>query len=432
MSVLIGKLYYDEWLEEDDGDLVGTELYGRVPRTEGRLGITLDVNIVNGTEAGTYVNEVVKRHDTSDPNLVVNLTSGYSMRIGELTLEGRFYNIASSDAVNFENPWWPKDLLENSTIDDKIYFVSGDISPTLIYETYAIFYNRELIKRYHLEDPIPLVTGYKWTIDKLIELTTGIYEDLDKTTTGPSKGDFYAFNFNDGAHYKPMPFAMGIRVIVPDEEDGYVWSDLYTGEKMDGIATKINDWILNNDGVHAPSEGFSDYCTGFRQGNIIFNLGNFANASHYFQGYDIDYAVVPCPMYDDEQEAYYSYYGNPTSFWAVPTNTDLDNAAYLVEYLAADAYVYISPALFERALKIKYVTGEVDGLSKMFDIIRDGLLFDPCMFYNQAIGSSAYNGFTALGTELASWSGSFPRVTVKAMARTLKNDVVAKLRALEY
>ena len=137
-------------------------------------------------------------------------------------------------------------------------------------------------------------------------------------------------------------------------------------------------------------------------------------------------------MYDEEQEDYYSYYGNPTSFWAVPTNTDLDNATLLIEYLAADAYVYISPALFERALKIKYVTGEVDGLSKMFDIIRDGLLFDPCMFYNQIIGYNTYDGFTALGTDLASWSSNFTRVGLKSMARTLKNDIVAKLRDLEY
>ena len=144
--------------------------------------------------------------------------------------------------------------------------------------------------------------------------------------------------------------------------------------------------------------------------------------------------MIHTRLLDEEQEQYYSYYGNPTSFWGIPTNTDLDNAAYLLEYLAADAYVYISPALFERALKIKYVTGEVDGLSRIFDIIRDGLVFDACMFYNQIIGTGAYNGFTALGAVggVGSWGSGFSNFTLKGMKNKLKNDVVAKLRALEY
>ena len=432
MTVLTGYLYYDEWLDADDGEIVGTELYNRVPRVSNRLGITLNVEKIQGTNESVYKEEVKKRHESTDPNMIADATSGYSQFIGALTLEGRFQNMANSDNIDFENPGWPADLIENSVIDDKIYFVSGDISPTLLYEIYAIFFNRQLVDRYNIEDPIALVNNYEWTIDKLIALTSDIYEDLDNANPGPSSGDFFAFNINDAAHYKALPFAMGVRVIVPDDVDGYVYSELYTGDRMEIIADKVSNWIINNPGVHAASEGFKDYCTGFINGNIIFNLGNFANGSHYFAGTGVDYGVVPCPLYDEEQEEYYSYYGNPTSFWAIPTNTDIDNAAALIEYLAADAYVYISPALFERALKIKYVTGEVDGLSKMFDIIRDGVIFDPCMFYNQAIGNGAYNGFTAIATDISSWSALFDRFTLKAMKNTLKNDVVARLRALEY
>ena len=432
MNILVGYLYYDEWLDADDGEIVGTELYNRVPRVENSMGIELNIEKIQGTLEDEYKEEVKKRHESTDPNMVAALTSGYSQYVGFLTTQGRFQNIANSDNIDFESPWWPANLVENSVIDGKIYFVSGDISPTLLYEIYAIFFNRELVTKFNIEDPIALVNSHQWTIDKLIEITSDIYEDLDNSKAGPSFGDFFAFNINDSAHYKAFPFAMGIRVIVPDEDDGYVYSDLYLGEKMDSIADKIGTWITNNPGVHSPSEGFYDYCQGFINGNVIFNLGNFANGSHYFAGKGIDYGVVPCPMYDEEQEQYYSYYGNPTSFWAIPTNTDLDNSAMLLEHLAADAYVYISPALFERALKIKYVTGEVDGLSKMFDIIRDGLVFDPCMFYNQLLGSTAYNGFDGItNSGGGSWSSSFSGMVLKGMKNKVK-DVVSRLRALEY
>ena len=431
MAVLVGDLYYDEWLAADDGDIVGTELYGRVLRVEDRLGIELDFEQYKGTDRAVAMEEVKKRQESTDPNLIVEAVSTYSQYAGTLTLEGRYQNMNNSDNINFDNPWWPADLMVNSIIDDKLYFVSGDISPTLIYETYAIFYNLELVEKYNIGNPIDLVNDYEWTLDKLIEVTTDIYEDTDTTITGPNVGDFFAFNFNDGAHNKALPFAMGIRVIEPDEDDGYAWSELYTGQRMETICDKVGAWVLNNPGVRSQDEtGYGDYGVSFKNGLCIFNLGNFAYASHYLQGMGVDYGVVPCPLFDGDQEQYYSYYGNPTSFWGVPTNADIDDACALVEYLAADAYVYISPALFERALKFKYITGEVDGLSKMFDIIRDGLVFDACMFYNEKIGG-AYNQFTNITSGLSSWSAQFVGFKTAAMKTSLKT-VVTKLRDLQY
>ena len=431
MSALVGTLYYDEWLAADDGDLVGTELYNRVLRVEDSLGIEFEFEMYKGTDKTITMEEVKKRQESSDPNLIVDAVSTYSQFAGALTLEGRYQNINNSDNINLDNPWWPADMLVNAVIDDKLYFVSGDISPTLIYETYAIFYNLDLVDQYNIGNPIDLVNDYEWTLDKLIELTSDIYEDTDTTTTGPSMGDFFAFTFNDDAHIKAMPFAMGIRVIEPDDEEGYIWSELYTGQKMETICDKIGAWVLNNPGVTSAKErGFGDYGTSFKNGNSIFTLGNFAYSPIYLAGMGVDFGVVPCPLYDESQEQYYSYYGNPTSFWGIPTNADIDDSCALLEHLAADAYVYISPALFERALKFKYVPGEVDGLSKMFDIIRDGLMFDACMFYNASIGSN-YNQFTNITTGLASWSAQFNAFKKVAMKTSL-NGVITKLRALEY
>ena len=199
---------------------------------------------------------------------------------------------------------------------------------------------------------------------------------------------------------------------------------------METINDKMAAWITNNNGVTTRKEtGVSNYGVSFKTENCIFTVGNFAYAAQNLAGTGIDYAVVPCPLYDTEQEDYYSYYGNPTSFWGIPSNADVDDSCALLESLGADGYVYISPALFERALKLKYVTNEVDGLSKMFDIIRDGLVFDACMMYNSHI--TGYNGFAALGGTSTSWSINFNKFTTKGMTNTIKN-FVAKLRALTY
>ena len=429
MTAFVGELYYDEWLDTDDGDLVGTELYNRVLRVEANLGIDLTVDRMmgDGPKRAEIIAEIIKRQESTDPNMIADLCSTYSNFAGQLTLEGRYQNINNSDNIDLENPWWPADLLESSAIDDKVYFVSGDISPTLIYETYAIFYNRTLVEKYNIEDPIALVNNYEWTLDKVIEVSSNIYEDLDQSS-GVSIDDFIAFNFNDDAHMKSFPFAMGVRVLVPDEDNGFKLDPSYTGEKMETINDKMAAWITNNNGVTTRKEtGVSNYGVSFKTENCIFTVGNFAYAAQNLAGTGIDYAVVPCPLYDTDQEDYYSYYGNPTSFWGIPTNADVDDSCALLESLGADGYVYISPALFERALKLKYVTNEVDGLSKMFDIIREGLTFDASMFYTV----SGIIDFSALAGGLPSWKSTFTAFKVKAIEKSLKT-VVDKLRALTH
>ena len=293
MTIFVGTLYYDEWLDSDDGDIVGSEIYNRVLRVEKNLGIDLTVDRMPGDSnyIDTIIAEVEKRQESTDPNMIADLCSTYSMYAGKLTISGRYQNIANSDMIDLENPWWPKDLLENSTIDDKVYFVSGDISPTLIYETYAIFYNLKLTEQYNIEDPINLVNNYKWTLDKVISMTSGIYEDLDTSVKGPSQGDFFAFNFNDNAHIKAFPFAMGVRVVVPDDEEGYVFSEIYSGTKTDTIVSKMVNWIDNNNGVKTAND-FNDYGNCFKTSKCIFTVGNFAFAAQHLAGSGLDYAVV--------------------------------------------------------------------------------------------------------------------------------------------
>lgn len=433
MAVFIGELHYEEWLSEDDGDIVNTELFGRVHRVEENLGIDLTVNKIPGTggERTNVYNEVVKYSESTDPLLKVDLCSTYSAWAGTFALEGRYLNIAASDNVNFDMPYWPADIINGSSIDDKVYTVSGDISPTLLWETYCIFFNIKLVEKYNIPNPIDLVNNKEWTLDKVIELTKDIYSDDDKTVSGPNLGDMFSFTFSDKAHIKAFPFALGLRVLENDEDAGYVLSELYKGEKADGIITKIRDWINNNNGV-----GVGGLITGmgygqaFRNDQAIFNVGNFAFTKYYLADTGVEYGVVPCPLFDDEQEAYYSYYGNPSAFWGVPCNvTNLDDSCALLESLAADAYIHISPAIFERALKHKYNPGDLSGQSHMFDIIRDGLVFDPCMIFGETL--TKYKQWNEIVDSNGSWSANFNGFSIKAWD-THVETIVTKIRALPY
>ena len=427
MSILHGRLYYDEFLvESDDGDIVRTELFQRKRRVEENLGIELDLRITVGTDEQDFLNKARNAAKNSDPAEQVDVISQYSQYSGILTLEGFYQNIADNEHLNLSNPWWPKNLLAASSFDDKVYFVSGDISPTLIYETYGIFFNSSLIESYGFEDPISLASNKQWTIDKLIGMTVGIYEDLNPSETAPSSGDFFAFTLCDQWHGKCLPFGLGMRVVEPDSEKGYVISPKYSNEKADSIMKKLGEWITSNDGVCVDPAG---YGISFINGSSIFVVGNFAYPCTSFANSTVaKYGVVPIPMWDEDQGEYYSYYGNPSSFWSVPVGaTNVDDSCRLIESLAADAYIKISPALFEIALKFKYVPTSVDGLSHMYDIIRESLVFDAVMFYRKAL--SGYNEFTEIFSSASTtWNASI-RFKVATMNKQIKT-VVTTLQKL--
>ena len=87
------------------------------------------------------------------------------------------------DNLDFEKPWWPSNLIEQSTINDKLYFVSGDISANVIYAMYVIFFNKGIQNEFKLEDPYQLVHDGKWTLDKMIDYSKGIYSDTNSNGT---------------------------------------------------------------------------------------------------------------------------------------------------------------------------------------------------------------------------------------------------------
>jgi ABC-type glycerol-3-phosphate transport system substrate-binding protein len=68
---------------------------------------------------------------------------------------------------NFEMPWWPESLLDVVSIGDSIYFASGDASINMLHLMYALYFNKDLLSEFRLDDPVYLVRNHKWTLDAL-------------------------------------------------------------------------------------------------------------------------------------------------------------------------------------------------------------------------------------------------------------------------
>ena len=109
------------------------------------------------------------------------------------------------------------------------------------------------------------------------------------------------------------------------------------------------------------------------------------------RAYDIDFGILPLPLWNEDQENYYSYCGTgEVAGLTIPICvSDPEFSAFIVEACAAEAKNTLTPAYYEVNLLGRDVRD--DESEEMLDIIFDNILYD---------AGEAYD-FGQMGTVLA-------------------------------
>ena len=96
-----------------------------------------------------------------------DLVSGQYATMPTLIPDGVLLALNDTKYIDFSNPWWARGLVEETSINGKVYLASGEISISNIKELSCFFYNKRLADEYSIEDPYKLVESGEWTLDKL-------------------------------------------------------------------------------------------------------------------------------------------------------------------------------------------------------------------------------------------------------------------------
>ena len=165
------------FVNEQTGESVNDSIYSRNLTIEDRLKVKL--NFVPSPGKYEKQDEFVAKAnaDITSGLCEYDVVAAYSMVIATMAYKGMVRDLTQYSTLDFEKPWWPDNLLEESTINDKLYFASGDISTNMLYMMYCCFFNKEMLATYGLENPYDLVDNNQWTLDKMIEMSQNIYND---------------------------------------------------------------------------------------------------------------------------------------------------------------------------------------------------------------------------------------------------------------
>ena len=409
--------------EEQTGELNNDAIYQRNMNVQETLGIKLMWDSTkgqyNGGVGAAYAQYVGNGFNAGDTTW--DLIAAHSRTIALTAMYGYCQDLTELDYLDFEKPWWPTKMVETATIGDSMYFVTGDISVNSIHQMYVIFYNKDIMNEYKLQDPATLVKEGKWTHETMKALTKDLYQDLDSSNSA-NENDFYGFTSLNW-HFDGIYYGSGLKQCDPDEENLFVISDDYYSEKAINISDDLGDWAATDD-VYINS---SHYTNVFANGNSLMVMLRHKDIADRVVEAGFSYGIVPIPKYNEEQENHITVIGNPASYYAIYGNSkDKNRAAAVMECWAAEAYRTTTPALFETTMKLKYSETSVE--SEMYDIIRSGITFDIGRLFNSDLSAMSDNWANSIVNN-SSWQAQ--AATYKKMLPKLLKKITDAFLALE-
>lgn len=374
------------YVDDITGDIIGDQIHER----NANVSDTLDVKLLYTEEPGNdkKMSSFIKKAETdiNSGACEFDVIAGYSRTAPAMALDGNLVELTETKYLNFDQPWWPAALIDECMINDKLFFCSGDISTNLLWMMTATFFNTELIEQYGLEDPYELVEKNEWTIDKMIEMTTGRYNDVDgggEKDAGDVFGNAF-YNINVDAFFTSSGFV----ALEKDNNGDVIISPTLTSEKLYGIIDKLGEYF-NGPDVYYKSD--TDVRNIFFEQRAIFTSDRVfivAGKDNGKQGkIEFEYGIVPVPKFDSAQTEFYTSVGHPYTMYAISIgikDDELDGISATLEMLAADSYRLVTPQVFESAMKVKYASD--NKASAMYDILRENVRFDLGRLYSSNIG----------------------------------------------
>ena len=387
-------------VDTQNGESVNDAIYDRNLAVEDQIGVDL-------VFVGTLGNFDNQRNFVSTALNGINsggehdIFAGYSMTGATLAVNGYVQNLKSLKYLNFEQPYWPASLIDKATINNKLYFASGDISTNMLHMMYAVFFNKQLITDHALEDPYTLVDNHAWTYTKMFEMASNLYNDKNGDGTRDEE-DAYGL-CTASIHYDAFFTGAGLNTVEKTNDDQLIISPSFNSEKTVSLLEDVCSFMWDSEDGYHGSTGVV-----FAKANTMFTLDRSYMAMVRRDEIEFEYGIVPVPKYDEAQENYVTCLAFPYTMYTVSIAAKhTDAAAAALEMLAAEGYQKVTPALFEISMKLKYSSD--NEASRMYDIIRSTVSIDIGRIFSTELNNFTYSTFRdrCINNTASQWSSAY-------------------------
>ncbi len=373
--------------EEESGDIVEDAVYKRNLTVCERLNIKLDViEVAEERHSGAVINDLLTASVAAGSD-EYDIIANHLGQLSPLILQGMFQNMYDLPYIDWDQPWWNQSYNDTVTIDGKRYACAGELSLSMIMGIYATFFNKQLWDKYYSdEDLYEIVKSGDWTLDRMTEFSTGVYEDVNGDGAA-DEGDTFGMSYILDS-IQADAFAAGAGISFTEYSNGkYTWA--LENEHTADFLSKMERLLFDKSTLLTTNlDAFQTTLLDKMKNDSALFIVHMLSGTELLREMVGDYGIVPMPKFDENQSDYRTTVHNGSSVFAIPsTATGADELAAVLEAMCAESYRMVTPAYFDVALKVKYARD--DSASEMLDICAESISFDFAYLFNSAIGSNA-------------------------------------------
>ena len=366
--------------QTSSSDNINNAVFERNDRIYQDYGVIInEIKKVTHSEHNTTVSKEVSAPSGDFQAIITNTVNSASY-----ATSGYLWNLYSEDIeyLNVNNPWWDVNMAKGMSIDDKLYFATGDLLTSDNDATFCIFFNKEIAKDKGVPDLYDLVTNKQWTMDKFYEYEVQVTEQTGDGKLAYNEGIYgFAYTVDSPSCFL---FSGGVTMCTKDENDIPVYAlnvDLAQSIVDKGKLLFSKDVAVD---ITAPADGTDIVTAGqraFGENHALF-FGEVMQSVTRLRGYEADFGIIPYPMYSSQQGNYYSMMHVTASVVSIPRSVKADDVVMvnaMIEAMAYHAVDTLTKQYYDINLKTKSARDEQSG--PMIDIVLENRVFDLAYYY---------------------------------------------------
>ena len=419
-----GSKGWGEWgvyTESDDGTVIASAVYRRNAELEDTWKIKLKYNHVNDT--GVWKTDFYNQMNDSylSGDTICDLCIPGVMDASSLVYFGFFTDLNTLDEINFDRSWWRSNINASLTLAGKQYMAIHDLLLNDVRDTFAIYFNKEVMENNEIAYPYDLVYDGKWTLDVFGKMIMGFGGEIDGDNEATIADRFGLITSINDVFF----VGSGIVGASLDPETGLPVITQFS-EKIAGIYDWLNKLQTTN-----PYDVWNYMARGDGHMQELFDkkslfLNRSVNMLQFFTStYESPIGVLPVPKYDEAQRHYISRAGwNGTTVLTIPENAkNKKMSADIIEAYGMLSQKYLRPAFYEKMLGARYIDDLVND-RKMLDLVIAGEVMDIDTVYQfggPLLMKFAHNAYTG-GTAASSYE------TYRSKAQAELDKMLANLK----
>lgn len=312
---------------------------------------------------------------------------------------GLLKNLNDSTYLNLRNPSFDQNSVEELSVADKLYFLSGDMNISTMDALALTVVNMEFYR--DISDSIVdvfenasyqniynVVQNNKWTMEAMLQIAYLANVDMDNIYDGEAlnaidKGDYIGYH---QYLYSPIWYYYGSggritqkndfdlpRFVVQWSQNETLYEYLY-----DNFNTRYSaEWM--------PHGGSAAVNSNFLTGQVLFtDMSLFNVRTEIYLNADFEYGILPIPTYEQGMD-YQSvvYFNNWVHLWAIPTL--VNNGEYAERMMEIMAVYSSQPdstmeAYYDRTVYLQAASD--NGSREVMDMIKNSTVYDIALLYN--------------------------------------------------